>query len=224
MNIKDKIVKLAKEQGKTLRGVAAVIETTEMGLQYMFRNNSFKFDNMLKISEYLNVDISYFSDNNSNVNTQIKPSNSVEKQKYVNKIELNDAFETSKKAERIKKNIESDNDVSSYLNDLTISTLSVELINQYLEAGIFNKYKNLFNLMLLDIEKGISLNMISEKYYSEMKDLIENSSIKKETLSQIKKHLLSIYVLIEKDLSEDKFSEFINEINEIRGSNKRGKK
>ncbi|MDP2174630.1 MAG: hypothetical protein Q8K70_01830 [Bacteroidota bacterium] len=208
MTIKEKITGLLKEKGTTIRDLAISIGTTEVGLHYMFKNNSFKFDTIEKTSKYFNVDISYFSDTPSNENRQFKPTKS-------NKIELQNPYETSIKAEKVKNSIIENAKAESYLHNLTLSVLIIELLSKYIYNGIFNKYKDLFNSMLIELDKGIETSIVVEKHSNELKDLVDNSAINEKTLSNIKNELLAIFVFIQNNSTEADIQNKINEIVEI---------
>lgn len=61
MSIKDKISKLLKTSGKSLKtDLLPVIEMTEQGYYSMFRNDSLKVSTLNKISEFFNVPVTSF--------------------------------------------------------------------------------------------------------------------------------------------------------------------
>ena len=69
-----KIKKITKRKGWTIKFLCENIGVSQAGLSYIFKQESLRIDLLMKISEFLNVDICVFFDNSmddSKINQQI---------------------------------------------------------------------------------------------------------------------------------------------------------
>jgi transcriptional regulator with XRE-family HTH domain len=213
MDIKEKITSLLSLKNITIKELAEKIEMSETGFHYTLKNNSFKFETILKICEYFNVDITYFTQKPFDITEFGELPEGFDKL-FQNELDNKLSLKNSNKLFEIKMAIGNKSGISKIEKMISNISYLSKFINDYYYTNFY------FDSSIINSEIDNLLRTRKNKYeiINELLPLAEsiaiNDKINQKGLKKFEKQMISFYKELIENVTDEQLLKQIKNLNE----------
>jgi transcriptional regulator with XRE-family HTH domain len=203
MELKDKILELLDRKNLTIKDLAEKIGMSETGFHSTLKNNTFKFETIIKISQILGVNVLYFTEEKSNLNLDLK----VELQKMMSEVteeaQKSDSFKHFSKVLELSKDIHRKAGGQKISNSISNVSDFYEFLDEYYRLYYYSHLKAINEVIEKAVIEKKGRTTILKEIVPYMTEVFNNPRLDPKPLIKLEKAFKTFFNEVSQYVSEE---------------------